>query len=149
MRNLVAIVLAALVLPACDPGQCPQVSGPFGPCVPGYSACAEGSTCFVAETGDMCLPTSLDGTFPAGYEACALQLGKRLTCTVGQTCRIECDIDAECGGGTVCSKAGLCVWPPAATADTTSTTAGDVSSSASEAMTAPMTTTIETSTGQW
>lgn len=148
MRCL-ALVLSAL-LSACDPGQCPQVSGPFGPCVPGYSACAEGSTCLAAETGDMCLPASPDGNPPVGYEACALTLGKRVVCGVGGTCRIECDIDAECGGGTVCSKAGLCVWPPPLTSDTTSTTAGDVSSSASEGMTvAPMTTTIETSTGQW
>lgn len=129
MKRLLAALFIA-IFPACDPSQCPQVSGPFGPCVPGYSACAEGSTCLSAETGDMCLPSSPDGLPPAGYEECASTLNKHVECTAGGTCHLPCTLDAECGGGTVCSKAGACVWPYQPASETTGTSeANDVSSS--------------------
>jgi hypothetical protein len=143
MKRFTLLVLFALS--ACDPAQCPQISGPFGPCIPGYSACADGSTCLSTEVGDMCLPSSAEGAPPVGYEACAMTLGKRLSCTAGGDCRILCDVDAECGGGTTCSKAGACVWPYPPAAETTGTSeVGDVSSSP-----LPMTgsSTVETSTG--
>lgn len=152
MRTAASILLT-FIMAACDPAQCPQMSGPFGPCITGYSACAEGSTCLSTADGDICLPPSPDGAPPQGYGTCIAKLGGTLSCMTGGSCLLTCDEDADCLGGTVCSEAaGACVWPPQSPGETTGTsTAGELSSSPStgttEAPADPSTSTTGTSTG--
>lgn len=116
MRHIANVALSGVALLAvgCNPAECGDPGGMFGPCE--VKTCAAGLQCFSAESGDICVPSSsLEGDDLV--LACAAAVGREgLSCAYEvDQCRVSCD-DADgaeaCDSGAVCDpESQTCVYP--------------------------------------